>query len=60
MYLDGKAKRIFGIACLAKKSYYYSKVRASGPLKVHPPAPLRRQLVGFPPAGIFCTSFVGT
>ena len=58
--VESKTKRVFGIACLAKKFYYYSKVRASGPLEVHPPAQLRRRLVGFPPAGVLCTSFVGT
>ena len=47
--VESKTKRILAIACLAKKFYYYSKVRASGPLEVHPPAPLRRRLVGSPP-----------
>ena len=56
MYLKSKLPRIFARVCLGKKSvfesYYYSKVRASGPL--------RRRLVGFPPpAGILCTSCWG-
>ena len=53
--VESKTKRIFGIACLAKKFYYYSKVRASGPLEVHPPpCPVETPVSRFPlPLG-FC------
>ena len=47
--VESKTKRVFGIACLAKKFYYYSKVRASGPLEVHPPCPVETPVSRFPP-----------
>ena len=49
MYLESRTKRIFGIACLAKKFYYYSKVRTSGSLEVHPPCPVETPVSRFPP-----------
>ena len=50
---------------LPSKKVYFSLtiILRWGPrarLRCTPPAPLRRRLVGFPPAGILCTSFVGT
>ena len=49
----GSAKELVRICCLRRKViilYYYSKVRAYGPMRCTPlPAPLRRRLVGSPP-----------